>query len=301
MLIKPEVIYTGIPFDRVTLLESNEGNLINYTGIKECIDEELPSPVGIKSQGKVRFWRDVQQLYFNFEGYDKAKNINDWLRIQEFCQQFGYFLPPDLRSSQVPTAESWDECKLWLKVFYVLTTIVEQAKRGRLEPLWDLISKAKSEYEGEERKFVPLTEAFSYNRIVIGIDMHPWEECQANQPQRVKMKLWPSNNNELLFVIWNSALNTILKMLQLIPLHATGRENSILSQNDRPLITWAFSPRGNILSAFVQWYLQEIAPFNINICAADNCSMPVIKPKKNYCSSACRERMKKRRHRNRNK
>ncbi len=304
MLIKPEVIYTGIPFEKVTLLEEvreNEGKLINYTNVKSCEDEELIWPVGVKVQDNQRFWRDVQQLYFPFNEFDHNDDINMWLRIQDFCMNYGYLLPPELKSTLVPTAEPWEQCKRWLNVFHCLTTMAGHAKNGRTSPLWDKIDELHSQNDTKQDiRTIPFVEGFRYERNYITVALSPWEEPQEGMTEG-EIRLWPQDDNELLFVTWNSILTTTLDMLQLVPLKAIDREETPFIKEPRPLITWAFRPKGAIQAAFVQWYLQEIAPFNINICATNDCSMPVIPPQKKYCSETCRQKTKKREQRSKMK
>lgn len=236
-----------------------------------------------------QFWKAVRQLDFAFQDGNTR-------RIADFYREYGRLLPvtpgaaerawntalakldtPDGPLIDAEAAvEVVSEVRSWLTWFRMLTLVVEWVKRGRLEPLWEMVGKPR-----------PLQDPIL---LAAASPAGPFLELPPILRRRRSGAWSPATDAELVRLTWTAATQAVAQFLRLTPLVPA-------YDSKPPRVFWRFRADGALQAAVLQWFFQEMAPVNVTTCEADGCNNPVLPPRERFCSETCRQRMKKRRQR----
>ncbi|TEB14617.1 hypothetical protein Psfp_02758 [Pelotomaculum sp. FP] len=287
-----DVVYVPIKWKGASIAEA-KGIIINRGTIDLHAKDLLKSnPV----EENPRFWREVRQLYFDFEN-------QKWESINNFYQQYGRIgKTPDDRQF----GGEWEiikDVQAWLNWFRVLTVMTEHAKTERLAPLWEMFGPPRESKDLQIIYFVnmakvtfPIFPDDPPQQLIQPINEQPTIRYSPKFDPRRSRMLWvtPQNDVELLEATWQAVIDAVtdgLRPIKLVP------NNTHTLSTKTPLITWGFLVDGALQAAFMQWFFQEIAHMNVTTCEADDCKNIVLPPRERFCSERCRQREKKRRQR----
>ncbi|AOQ23855.1 hypothetical protein MTAT_04880 [Moorella thermoacetica] len=284
--IAAETVFAPIPWTKVAL---EDGFIIckesGFSRVEELT--ELTPPLE-----NPHFWKEVRQLYFAFEQ-------KDWQKIRLFYQTNGPLglenpRAPDgtILDNHPPNRERISTCKRFLNWFRILTLMVKWAKTRNTAPLWDLFGPPR-----KSKDILTLSILFAEEWPWPAIWYTPSLDINWDTPINRDELAWisPQNDEQLIRAAWMAVVGAVTEMLRFTPLLP------MTVSEDPFVITWGFQCNGAFFAAFLQWFFQEIAYINVSTCQADGCNNLVIPPRDKYCSDRCKERMKKRRYRQRKK
>lgn len=262
------VYFAPIPWRRVAF----EGTAIR------CLEQELPEGDTLRNPAddNPRFWREVRQLAF-------ALHDGDMAAVRAFYGRYG----PLGDLSEAPAAwEDLDEVRRRLDWFRALTVMLEWIKARKAGPLREMFARAHRPKEGAGPWFL-------YGRGAEGSS--PAGDLVIAWRPGPGIKASGLADDELFTAAWTALEDAVADALR----HVTMLPGAEPRQHPppRPLSTLLFVAPGAFAAAFLQWWLQEVAPVNVVKCAAPDCQNPVLPPRVTYCSERCREREKKRRQR----
>lgn len=264
------VYFAPIPWQRVAF----EGTALR------CLEQKFPERAMLRNPAddNPRFWREVRQLFFALQNGDTAT----------VCAFYGRYGPLGSLSDAPAEWEDLNEVRRRLDWFRELTAMLEWIKARKAGPLRERFERAHKLQGGGAGPW------FLYGLGAEGtspaedlyIAWRPWPRAAATGP---------ANDDELFAAAWSALEDAVADALRHITM-LPGAEPR-LQPPPRPLSTLVFIAPGAFAAAFMQWWLQEVAPVNVVQCAAPDCHNPVLPPRVTYCSERCREREKKRRQR----
>jgi hypothetical protein len=265
--------------------------------------------------GNPRFWEEVRQLSFNFED-------GKWEKIREFYTRYGpvkpVFLTPSGGIDLVPSVRN---ALLW---FLHLTNLASWVKNGKLPPLREF-------FDGDGHAFFQLF-SFGVSRVkpvnfpqegnghlentpglnsffkdtlggTLAVSNALWATIQESTAPALlgkelierSAKARTLKDNELISHTWGLIASTVgakLGTIEFVPVHQQVTKSI-------PPVVWYFRAYCALDAAFLQWYLQEIAPLRVKTCEAPGCNNPVLNSRAKYCSLQCKWKTQKRRQRER--
>jgi len=265
-----------------------------------------------------RFWKDVRQLYFDFEG-------GAWDRIRVFYAQYGpvWLLGCRWGGEQMGSvldarfcsedleAEGISQVMHHLNWFRELTMIVQHIKQRKAAPLWERFEAARRAWEDvsstyrtvKERRALlwraeqELGEHFGAPGVYM-IDRPRGRDesfILEELPPPIRLPVmddYPADDDQLYAAAWEAVLEVVGIVFDSIPCDFSGRGSPTKKKKPQPVLR--LYPPAALAAAFLQWFFQEVSPVNVAVCAAEDCDLPVLPPYKRYCSRRCREREKKR-------
>lgn len=121
----------------------------------------------------------------------------------------------------------------------------------------------------------------------------PWDAIGGRPPIEAPVPYRLGIPRDLYGALWQEVAACITVELQKIRL--------VPVSSERGNISFAFFPQGAFHAGFLQWYFEELAGVDLQVCAADGCTNLVPPERSTYCSDRCMWRMQKQRHRSRKK
>lgn len=119
-------------------------------------------------------------------------------------------------------------------------------------------------------------------------------------PERLSISLSVTDptscaSSELASAGWTGILEAVSGRLACTPLVPVKSE---FTPGRQPFVVWGFRPRAGIDVAFLQWFFERLG-YDGDLPRCEGCGNPVLPPRENWCSDRCRERVYKRRQRER--
>lgn len=221
------------------------------------------------------FWQKVSSLHFAFEEKAHAK-------IKQFYREYGFL-------KVLPSAklEDWEYTKAAVEWFNLLTSMTRWLKDRNLGPLREAIDNPGS----GSVEILPGTKTM-YPVILKGIDQHFSIDLLDYTSEGAHLE----PDDRLLAMAWHSILDAVNSQLN-------ESTFTLASAPEGFAHTWHFRAKGAFEAAFLQWYFQELAGYEIAKCRRRGCENPVIPPvrqrgsKQDYCSKRCRWAESKRKQR----
>ncbi len=228
------------------------------------------------------FWKHVANgLFSAFEG---RKNIYGGRgTIEGFYREYGILAPGFYRepSDGEDWFESWGECLEALKWFNRLTTwfdLLKDGEVGRLRKLFEETWLHESD--------IPF---YSIHRNTIYFEPPYPNDIVDYDFDTPALQ----NDDEVLKATWNVLTGEAAKLINLINLSPFPVE-----EDGKRSLIWQFRVHGAFEAAFLQWYFQELTPFELKKCANPNCDK-LARLGSDYCGRRCAQATAKQRQRQR--
>lgn len=232
-------------------------------------------------------WSEVRQLAFAFDE-------QDWSSVRGFYASYGPLGDPLYADTQLGLRERMGWAKAATGWFRELTVLVEALQNDRTGRLWERFGPPRELALGDETDPIYLV-----GPHMLG-DGPGLDYCIRWVPTVGKRGrcLTPQTEKDLYDATWQVVIQAVEHELARIHLTPIMRD---CDDARHPQLEWGFKVDGALDEAFLDWFFGVFAPLKVRTCAARGCTNPVLPPRWEYCSDACKNRQKQRDYRERHK